>query len=124
MQDQERRTMSDDNTQDGAEPSPASAGSQRDTFEAAVMNWISEATSLIQWRSDGGRRIMTDACERCWAAANPKAESSTSLSDIELDAIRWAADTLCVGWDDLKPDDKDRSRKAADALRWMVARLS
>jgi len=47
-----------------------------------------------------------------------------SLTDAELDAIRWAADTLCVGWDDLKPDDKDRSRKAADTLRWMVARLS
>jgi len=46
------------------------------------------------------------------------------LTDAELDAIRWAADTLCVGWDDLKPDDKDRSRKAADTLRWMVARLS
>jgi hypothetical protein len=116
--------MDTDNTRDGAEPSHASAGSQRDTFEAAVMNWISEATSLIQWRSDGGRRIMTDACERCWDAANPKEERSTSLADVELDAIRWAADTLCVGWDDLKPDDKDRSRKAADTLRWMVARLS
>jgi hypothetical protein len=46
------------------------------------------------------------------------------LTDAELDAIRWAADTLCVGWDDLKPDDKGRSRKAADTLRWMVARLS
>ena len=45
-------------------------------------------------------------------------------ADAELDAIRWAADTLCVGWDDLKPDHKDRSRKAADTLRSMVAKLS
>jgi hypothetical protein len=44
-------------------------------------------------------------------------------ADAELGAIQWAADTLCVGWDDLKPDDKDRSRKAADTLRRMLERL-
>ena len=83
--------MSDDNTQGGAEPSPASDGSQRDAFEAAVMNWISEATSLIQWRSDGGRRIMADACERCWNVATPDAEQtkSVTLTDEEWGAIAY-----------------------------------
>jgi hypothetical protein len=33
-----------------------------------VMNWISEATSLLQYRSDGGRRILADACQECWSA--------------------------------------------------------
>jgi hypothetical protein len=57
---------------------------------------------------------------RCYVVPLYRQEPPT---DAELDAIRWAADTLCVGWNDLKPDDKDRSRKAADTLRRMVARL-
>jgi hypothetical protein len=83
--------MSNDNTRDAAEPSPASAGSQRHTFEAAVMNWISEATSLIQWRSDGGRKIMADACQRCWDAALQNGENNaTTLTANERDAIEFA----------------------------------
>ncbi|NBW22462.1 MAG: hypothetical protein EBR82_82395, partial [Caulobacteraceae bacterium] len=45
-----------------------------------------------------------------------------TLTDAERYAIHWAADTLCVGWDDLKPDDRDRSRKAADTLRRLLER--
>jgi hypothetical protein len=44
-------------------------------------------------------------------------------TDAELDAIRWAADTLCVGWNDLKPDDKDRSRNAVNTLRLLLERI-
>jgi hypothetical protein len=42
----------------------------QEKFNKAVMNWISEATSMIHSLdgSDGGRRIMADACERCWTA--------------------------------------------------------
>lgn len=42
------------------------------------------------------------------------------LTDEEREAIQWAADTLCVGWNDLKPDDRDRSRTATDTLRRML----
>jgi hypothetical protein len=103
--------MSDDNTQDGAEPSPASTGSQRDTFEAAVLNWISEATSLIQWRSDGGRRIMTDACERCWAAAKPDGDITypVALTDEEMAAVKHFA--------------KEFKGKNAAILRGLLERL-
>jgi hypothetical protein len=64
-----------------------------------------------------------------WASARPGVTIAPLYlqlhpTDCELDAIRFAADTLCVGWDDLKPEDKNRSRKAAHTLRWMVARLS
>ena len=51
-----------------------------------------------------------------------RSRGGCTLTDAEREAIQWAADTLCVGWADLKPDDRDRSRKAADALRRMLAR--
>lgn len=76
-------------TQD-ADGSAPMLGSQRDTFEAAVMNWISEATSLIQWRSDGGRKIMADACQRCWDAATTDEGNATALTADERDAIEFA----------------------------------
>ena len=57
---------------------------------------------------------------RCYVVPLYRQEPPT---DVERDAIRWAADTLCVGWEDLKPGDKDRSRKAADTLRRMLERL-
>jgi len=90
--------MSDDNTQGAAEPSLASAGSHNTDMATARLS------AANTWLQEEIKRLR--------------------LTDAELDAIGWAADTLCVGWDDLKPDDKDRSRKAADTLRWMVARLS
>jgi hypothetical protein len=39
-------------------------------FDRTVMNWISEATSLLydSFRSDSGRKIMSDACQQCWEA--------------------------------------------------------
>jgi hypothetical protein len=90
--------MSDDNTKREDEPSPASAGSHNTDMATARLS------AANTWLQEEIKRLR--------------------LTDAELDAIRWAADTLCVGWDDLKADDKHRSRKAADTLRWMVARLS
>jgi hypothetical protein len=39
-------------------------------FAGSVMNWISEATSAYasSCRSDGGMKIMAEACMRCWDA--------------------------------------------------------
>ena len=39
-------------------------------FVGEVMNWISEATSAYaaSCSSDGGRKIMAEACSRCWDA--------------------------------------------------------
>ena len=84
--------------QDAGEPSVASAGSHNTHMATARLS------AANAWLQEEIKRLR--------------------LTCAELDAIRWAADTLCVGWDDLNPDDKDRSRKVADTLRWMVARFS
>jgi hypothetical protein len=106
--------MNTDNTQDGAEPSPACAGSHADA-------WAVEHGGSIVYVAIRAN----DAQE--WAGGGPVDVVPLYLreppTDAELYAIRWAADTLCVGWDDLKPDDKDRSRKAADTLRRMLERI-
>jgi len=109
--------MSDDNTQDVSEPS--SAGSR-------PVAWIAvfdghDADGEFVWPDKG--RAMEWASQRSGVTIAPL-YLQPQPTDCELDAIRWAADTLCVGWDDLKPDDKDQSRKVADTLRWMVARFS
>ena len=107
--------MDIDNTQDTAEPSPASAGSHGAAVAWAVRYGL-DPDPEVYWHyprhaAESGRIIV------------PLYRQPT-LSDEEFVAMQWAVDTLCVGWDDLKPDDKDRSRKAADTLRRMVARLS
>lgn len=45
------------------------------------------------------------------------------ITDAERDAIRWASQTLCVGWNDLRPQDRDRSRKAAATLKSLLERI-
>lgn len=45
------------------------------------------------------------------------------LSDEERGAIEWASKTLCVGWHDLAPEDKKRTRDAADTLRGLLERM-
>jgi hypothetical protein len=45
------------------------------------------------------------------------------ITEAERDAIAWAANTLCVGWDDLKPKDKARSRAAAATLESLLERI-
>lgn len=61
----------------------------QDKFNKAVMNWISEATGLMQYRSDGGRRILADFCGYCWSVfeamnhdAVPEAIASPSESSV------------------------------------------
>lgn len=44
-------------------------------------------------------------------------------TDEERDAVEWASKTLCVGWHDLAPEDKQRTRDAADTLRGLLDRL-
>jgi hypothetical protein len=45
------------------------------------------------------------------------------ITENEREAIAWAAKTLCVGWDDLKPKDKARSRAAASTLESLLERI-
>ena len=45
------------------------------------------------------------------------------ITEAERDAIAWAANTLCVGWDDLKPKDKARSRASAATLASLLERI-
>lgn len=49
---------------------------------------------------------------------------SPSLTTEERDALEWASKTLCVGWHDLAPSDKQRSRDAAATLRSLLERIS
>ena len=104
--------------QDDATLSAASAGSQ-------PVAWIAvfdghDADGEFVW-PDKGRAME-------WASSRPGVTIAPLYlqpqpTDREFDAIRWAADTLCVGWNDLKPDDKDRSRKAVNTLRLLLERL-
>ena len=45
------------------------------------------------------------------------------LTDEEREAVEWASKTLCVGWHDLAPDDKQRTRDAAATLQGLLERL-
>lgn len=45
------------------------------------------------------------------------------LTDKEREAVEWASKTLCVGWHDLAPEDKQRTRDAAATLRSLLERL-
>lgn len=113
-------------THDDAGPYVASAGSQR-PIGFAVMGesgrWEATRETLESAEELAAAFSDDEECGfgRCYVVPLYRQEPPT---DAELSAIQWAADTLCVGWNDLNPDDKDKSRKAADALRWMVARLS
>lgn len=46
------------------------------------------------------------------------------LTQAELEAIAWASKTLCVGWHDLAPEDKQRTRDAAATLRGLLERMA
>lgn len=51
-----------------SQPFDSAPITDQERFNAAVMNWISEATSIHETRSDGGRSIMVSACMDCWNA--------------------------------------------------------
>lgn len=58
----------------------------QDKFNKAVINWISEATGLLQYRSDGGRRILADACGKCWSAFEATNHDAAPASKAPTDA--------------------------------------
>lgn len=65
-------------------PTPTHATPRK--FDAAVMNWIAEATSAMNL-TGGSRSIMADACSACWAAygyetTNAESEPVASFADI------------------------------------------
>ncbi len=94
--------MNTDNTQDGAEPSPASAGSHG---QVSVSVHIDDS-----------------AC--AFPASRPLRRPQPTLTDEEREAVEWGSKTLCIGWHDLTPDDKQRSRDSANKLRGLLARLT
>jgi len=67
-------------------------------FAGSVMNWISEATSAYaaSCSSDGGRKIMADACSRCWDAfdriAYPTVHGASPEARARIDADRGRTD--------------------------------
>jgi len=69
-------------------------------FVGEVMNWISEATSAADWSSDGGRKIMADACSRCWDAFDRIAPTDHGASP-----------------EAIAESDEDRADKAATSHR-------
>lgn len=62
-------------------------------FAGSVMNWISEATSAYaaSCSSDGGRKIMADACSRCWDAfdriAYPTVHGASPEARASVDSV-------------------------------------
>jgi hypothetical protein len=69
------------------------------------------------------RRLADQDATLSVQGGNVIVDMDVTLTDEERQAIQWAADTLCVGWNDLKPDGRDRSRTAADTLHRMLERL-
>jgi len=74
-------------------------------------------TRLRRWTHDANAVPAGDLMDEAAAEID-----RLRLTDAEREAIQWASDTLCVGWGDLTPDDKDRCRTAADTLRRMLER--
>ena len=80
-------------------------GDKHARFCSAVMNWLSEATSAYSpaCSSDGGRKIMADACSRCWDAFDRIAYPTTTHSASACDGV----DVLST------PDSGGRINRAA-----------
>ena len=66
-------------------------------------------------------RMLFDHMETMAAVQNDA--DRLRITEAERDAIAWASKTLCVGWHDLKPKDKDRSRTAAATLASLLQRI-
>jgi hypothetical protein len=66
-------------------------------------------------------RMLLDHMEKMAALRNDA--DRLRITAAELDAIEWASKTLCVGWHDLKPKDKDRSRQASATLKSLLERI-
>ena len=86
--------------------SAATPTAEQSRFNAAVMNWISEATSV--WaeacRSDGGRKIMRDACMSCWDAYCPTNHDAAPAARASVESVAPQPTTR---------GDSDRTDKAA-----------
>ena len=78
-------------------------------FVGEVMNWISEATSAYaaSCRSDGGMKIMADACSRCWDAFDRIAHTDHGASP----EARASVDSVAP--QPTTRGDSDRTDKAA-----------
>jgi len=79
-------------------------------FVGEVMNWISEATSayaLAASSSDGGRKIMADACSRCWDAFDRIAPTDHGASPEAIASVESVAPQPTTR------GDSDRTDKAA-----------
>jgi hypothetical protein len=112
--------MSDDNTRDGAEPSPASAGSQPVAW-AAVFD--GEVDAEFVWP------FMADAL--AWAAARPGVEivplyrhPQPTLTDEEREAIEWSIlqAEATIGMAN-EQGTIDGAAKTIEALRGLLERL-
>jgi hypothetical protein len=103
--------MNTDNTQGGAEPSSASAGSHekpaietmtsQERFNSAVMGWISEATEAIEGSgavSDSAKRLVDEMRCQCGDAyqamfSRQATHPQPTLTDEEREAIQRAIDS-------------------------------
>ena len=104
--------MSDDNTQDGAEPSPASVGSHSEPVGWQATDEFGRPAGFLSWKDDETR----------W----PKNESvplylqpKPTLTDEEREAVEWAA----WEFDGVRPDNGRAAQRAA-TLRSLLERLS
>ncbi len=78
-------------------------------FVGQVMNWISEATSAYApaCSSEGGRKIMADACSRCWDAFDRIAPTDHGASPEAIASVESVAPQPTTR------GDSDRTDKAA-----------
>jgi hypothetical protein len=113
VKDQERRTMNTDNTQDGAEPSPASVGSHGDERRSAFERWADGDGCLRTIKKKNGSYL--DGPTR-WAWEGWQA---ATLTDEERAAVDDGIDSVS-GDESLSPSQR---REIATSLRGLLRRL-
>jgi len=105
--------MDTDNTQGGAEPSPASDGSRRDACRAAFERWADGDGCLRTIKKTNGSYL--DSPTR-WAWDGWRA---ATLTDAELEAIEAARDILR----EMEDDNGEPFAAEVDAISGLLERL-
>jgi hypothetical protein len=83
-----------------------------------------EASTIVRWAIDEieQQRASIEWYKEVLVEAEEKM-ARMRLTDAEREAVEWASKTLCVGWHDLAPCDKERTRATAATLRGLLERL-
>ena len=91
------------------QPFGLAPATDQERFNAAVMNWISEASTFLYHDvagSDGGKQIIADVCQQCWTAYGKTSTIRDAAPAAKATADRYVRRAAADG-------DSDRTGKAA-----------